>query len=260
MASAQVNQSTHGYELPVKFLALAEAIDPDADYAYNQEGYLWFQNTDWARANASFEKALEIDETNAPALNNLAASYFTAGQRQPAAQYQQSAAAYDPNSAVVLYNLGILLSKQNDSRGAIRAFREASIIDPTWILPHLQLCSLHTQNGDYMRAEQAAREAIQVDASQGSAHLTLAIALHHQGKNQEALGAIEKARRLAPDNRVAKFYQGLILRELGAYNTALRIFQQLLATSTTHWQIPRISAEIEAIHRILQDATKSEIR
>ena len=55
---------------------------------------------------------------------------------------------------------------------------------------------------------------------------------------------------LSPKDRVAQFYRGLILSSLGEYEEALLIFQELINTSENHWQIPRISAEIEAITRI----------
>ena len=138
-------------------------------------------------------------------------------------------------------------------QGAIREFRQAGFIDPKAASPHLQQAVLYIQMGDYINAEQRARTAIQLVPSQPSAHLLLAIALYNQGRDTEALGSIADSLWLEPDDRVASFYQALLLGRIGQYDAALPILERLLATSTDSQESARISVEIEAVHRALSE-------
>jgi hypothetical protein len=85
------------------------------------------------------------------------------------------------------------------------------------------------------------------------AHTILAIALMHQDRNREALAAIATALQIAHDDRVARFYQGLILSRLADHPAALAIFQELLNSTGDPLQASRIQAEIDAIYFYLEN-------
>ena len=110
------------------------------------------------------------------------------------------------------------------------------------------------QTGAYSNAEQRARTAVQLDPSQPSSHLVLALALYNQGKDRAALSSISDAVWLEPGNRVSNFYQALILERLGQYDAALAILDRLLATSADGQESARISAEIQSIQRTLSQS------
>ncbi len=251
--------SNHGGYYPphdprsMSLLKVAEQVDQGAAFAFNEEGYRWFQQERLPDAEAAFVQAVDRDPANAPALNNMAITYFTRGDLLQSAHYLQRAVEQEPDNATARYNLGIILMQQNDHAWAIREFREAGFIDPKAVSPHLQQAFLYIQIGDYVNAEQRARTAIQLDPSQSSAHLMLSIALYNQGRYTEALSSIADTLQLEPGDRVATFYQALILGRLGQYDVALPILEELLATSTDSQESTRISAEIEAIHRTLSE-------
>ncbi len=218
VVSANADQPASNEQTSMTLLEYAEAIDHRADFAYNREGYIWFHHDKLRQAEAAFMKALSVDQANGPALNNQAVTYFTTGQMPQAEIYQQEAARRDPDSAIVQYNLGLVMMKDSDNLEALREFREASFINPTWALPYLQQGFLYNQLGDYVNAEKAARAAINLDPSQGSAHLILAIALHNQGLDQDARKAVEEALQITPKDRVSQFYQARILKNLGDFD------------------------------------------
>jgi tetratricopeptide (TPR) repeat protein len=234
-------------------LEYAEAIDHRADFAYNREGYLWFHHDNLRQAEAAFMKALNVNQANGSALNNQAVTYFTTGQIPQAALYQEKAAENDPDNAIVQYNLGLVMMKDNDSLEAIREFREASFINPTWALPYVQQGFLYNQLGDYVNAAKAASTAVSLDPSQQPAHLILAIALHNQGLDQDALKAVEDALQITPEDRVSRFYQARILKNLGDFDRAVAILNQLLESADDPQEVSRINAEIEAWHRDRQN-------
>ncbi len=145
------------------------------------------------------------------------------------------------------------MMKDNDSLEAIREFREASFINPTWVLPYVQQGFLYNQLGDYVNAAKAASTAVSLDPSQQPAHLILAIALHNQGLDQDALKAVEDALQITPEDRVSRFYQARILRNLGDFDGAVAILNQLLESADDPQEVSRINAEIEAWNRDRQN-------
>lgn len=254
LISEQEKQSTYYDEgKAMQMLNYAEALDPSAVFAHNQEGYLWFQNNNLNRAQNAFIQATQIDRTNGPALNNLAVTYYLTGETQQSIAFQENAVRNDLDNAIVRYNLGLILTKQNIPTQAVLELKQASYINPKWVLPYLEQGFNYLQMQDYTNAEKSARSAIKLDSTQAVAHFTLGIALFNQGKNYEALNSIESTLWINPDNRVAQFYKALILINQKKHDAALKILQHLLDTSNDPQQTTRIKAEIEHIHRILQN-------
>jgi Flp pilus assembly protein TadD len=255
IASSQLTYPVYDEQRSIELLDYAEAIDQEAVFAYNREGYIWFERDNLHQAERAFRQALHIDQGNAPALNNQAVTYFKTGLLSQAQMYQQKAAQNDPDSAVVKYNYGIVLMNDKENTKALREFKEASFISPTWALPYIQQGYIYLQIGDFVNAERAARHAIKLDSAQQSAHLILAIALHNQGLHQEALAAVENALQMNPDDRACRFYQARILMDLREFDRAFSALNQLLETADDLEEISRIKAEFEAWHRYLQNVS-----
>ena len=233
----------------MSLLEAAQMVEPGAAFAYNEEGYRWFQQNHKGDAAAAFDAALATDPANAPALNNLGITYFSQGDLPQAERYLQQAVGQDPDNAIIHYNLGVLLIQLQDPSGAIREFREAGFIDPKAAWPPLQAAYLYQQMGDDADAEQRARLALQLNPSLAPAHMLLGIALYNQGREAEALPSFMQAQLLQPENRAAAFYQALILGHLRQYDTALPVLQQLLVSSTDPAESTRIQTEIDALQR-----------
>jgi tetratricopeptide (TPR) repeat protein len=237
----------------MSLLEAAQKVEPGAAFAYNEEGYRWFQQNRKGDAAAAFDAALDRDPASAPAINNLGITYFSQGDLPQAARYLLQAVGQDPDNAIPRYNLGILLMQLRDPSGAIREFREAGFIDPKAASPPLQVAYLYQQMGDYADAEQRARSALQLDPSLVPARMLLGIALYNQGKEAEALPSFTQVLSLQPGNRTAAFYQALILGHLKQYATALPVLQELLVSSTDPAESTRILTEIDALYRFQAD-------
>ena len=237
----------------MNLLEAAKKVEPGAAFAYNEEGYRWFQQDRKWDAAAAFDAALDRDPSSAPALNNLGITDYSQGDLPRAALYVQQAVGQDPNNAVTRYNLGILLMQLQEPSGAIHEFREAGFIDPKAALPPLQEAYLYQQMGDYANAEQRARSAVQLDPSLAPAHMLLGIALYNQGKEAGALTSFTQALSLQPGNRTAAFYRALILGHLKQYAAALPVLQELLVSSTDPAESVRILAEIDALYYFQAD-------
>ncbi len=238
----------------MNLLEAAKKVEPGAAFAYNEEGYRWFQQNQKWNAVVAFDAALARDPASAPTLNNLGITYFSQGHLPQAARYLQQAVGQDPDNAMTHYNLGILLMQFQDPSGAIREFREAGFIDPKAASPPLQEAYLYYQMGDYTETEQRARLALQLDRSLAPAHMLLGIALYNQGREAEALTSFMQALSLQPGNRTAIFYQALILGHQTQYTAALSILQELLVSSMDPAESTRIITEIDALQRFQTEA------
>jgi Flp pilus assembly protein TadD len=242
----------------MSLLEAAQKVEPGAAFAYNEEGYRWFQQDQKGNAAVAFDAALARDPASAPALNNLGITYFSQGDLPQAARYLGQAIGQDPDNAIPRYNLGILLMQLQDPSDAIREFREAGFIDPKEASPPLQEAYLYQQMGDYADAEQRARSALRLDPSLAPAHMLLGIALYNQGREAEALTSFMKALSLQPGNRTAAFYEALILGHLKQYSAALPVLQELLVSSTDPAESARIQAEIDALYYYQADPAAAE--
>ncbi len=230
-------------------LEAAQKLDKRAAFAYNEEGYRWFLQNKLPDASAAFNQAVASDPANAPALNNLAVTYFNQRDLSRAASTLQQAMEQDPDNPITSYNLGIARMQLGDPTGALRDFREAGFIDPKAAPPQLQQAYLYQQIGDYANAEQRARSAIQLNPSFLPAHLLLGMALYNQGREADAMASFAEALKLEPGNRVAAFYQALILGHEKQYDAALPVLYELLASSSNAADTARILAEIDALYR-----------
>lgn len=249
LAANPVAQSNFEPQQNLNLLKRIEAFDQGAVFAYNQEGYIWFQQNDLHSAEFAFTGATNIDQSSDFALNNLAVTYYVTGRDPQATMLLQKAMQKNPDHAVLRYNLGLALSQQGYDLEALREFREASYIEPTWEMPYVQQGYLFMKMQHYDDAEQMARTAIRIDPTQHPAHLILAIALFNQQNDHEALKYVEKALNIIPNDGVSKFYKALILRDLGDYGAALQLLQELLGSVDDQQQYLRITAEIESLQR-----------
>jgi tetratricopeptide (TPR) repeat protein len=248
LSSTQFENAALQNPRSMSLLEAAQKVEPGAAFAYNEEGYRWFQQNQKWDAAAAFDAALARDPASPPALNNLGVTYFSQDDLPRAARYLQQAVGQDPNNGITRYNLGILLMQLQDPSGAIREFREAGFIDPKAASPPLQEAYLYQQMGDYADAEQRARLALQLDPSLAPAHMLLGIALYNQGRESEALTSFTQALSLQPGNRTAAFYRALVLGHLQQYDAALLILEELLVSSTDPEESARILAEIDALY------------
>ncbi len=108
--------------------------------------------------------------------------------------------------------------------------------------------------GDFADAEQRARSALQLNPSLTPAHLLLGIALYNQGREAEALASFANALALEPGNRVASFYQALLLGHLKQYDAALPVLHGLFASSTDAAETARILLEIDALYHFRSES------
>lgn len=111
-----------------KLYRMAVETEPNNPTAHNDLGICYARQGNLNQAVASLEKAIELHPKRARYRNNLATVLV---------QMEQVDAAFDQLSAVhpkavAYYNLGYLLQKDGNKRGAARMFQEAISLNPSF--------------------------------------------------------------------------------------------------------------------------------
>ncbi len=182
------------------------ALAIDADYAeawaglataYQVKGVFLGLPELLDKAISCAERALALDPKLADAHVALGSALFALGRNDQAANALEAAIAHDPKNARAHATLARVhwIGRGNITNG-IRELERAIAINPQFGYAHLQLANLYTEKGEYVRAEAAARSAVDlqeqyISGEEGflvvGAHTRLGYVFYRQGRYDEAL-------------------------------------------------------------------------
>lgn len=155
-----------------------------------------------------------------------------------AMRYFQQAIALDPNFAPAYSGLAdtyALISVYDEAREdeympkARAAALKALELDPKLAEAHTSLALVYEQyDWDWKRAEEEYRRAIELDPQYFTAHHWFAECLAFEGKTDEALQEIQRARELAPASLIVKADRGVYLYFARRYDEAIEQFREVL--------------------------------
>lgn len=224
-------------------LNMAQTLAPHLPFAASQESYLLGPQ----QARNSDSLPLNRDQPYAPALNNeavLAASTLSPLNLLP---LFERAVQVQPESAQAQYNLGVTAYQAGDYEAAQVAFRQTSLLAPTWPMPHAYLATVYIHSGAFAPATDAAKAALRLDPRLREAHLTLLLALFSQQQTEEGLAAAGTALSWYPQDATLLLYQGLFLRAAGEPEAALSTLRMAFFAAQEEPLRRRIAEEILAI-------------
>jgi arylsulfatase A-like enzyme/Tfp pilus assembly protein PilF len=155
------------------------------------------------------------------ALNNLRALGYIGAPSDAA--HQMTGSLADPKDRIQLYNLyleGGALEGAGKLEGAAATFRKILAVDPTPAIVHHQLGSLYFKMGDYEKAVESFKAAIQRNERDEASLLALARTYGEMGKFKEAIAGYERALTLNPEDSAALNNIAVALMKLGAWQRA----------------------------------------
>jgi Tfp pilus assembly protein PilF len=151
-------------------------------------GQIYFAQKDYAKAEASFRKALSIDKDSLPAYTFL----------------------------------GQLFIVQKSQDKAIQEFTNALKIDPNNIKAHILLSTIYDSKNDREKAKSHLREALRINAKSPIAANNLAWLLAETGGDlNEALKLAQTAALAARDSTAIQDTLGWIYYKKGSYQAAI---------------------------------------
>lgn len=228
-------------ELKVKLLAAAPKVrttDPQGYALYLQANKLARQFTPeaFAKSDALFRQALEIDPRYAPAWTGLAVNFnaevgmgLLSGQEGyvRAREAAEKALAIDPEYAPAHAALGLsAMQSDNDLVAAARHLERALALDPTSV-PVLSGCAnLLSSLGRLDQALALHEAAVRRDPVSAASLSNLGTAQCVTGRYDEAIGSYRAVLRLSPGRGGAHAQLGMVLLQKGDAQAALAEIEQ----------------------------------
>ena len=248
------------YPRAVPSLEKAVVLDPNHKAAFHALALAYLGQQELGKARDAARAALKIDPSYQPALSLLEAvdPSFTAPETQVTAQP-------DPDPPVnpqpdtksrqeMHYDLGIAYLESKMHAEAIAEFRKAIDVDPDFVAAHVGLGTIYLGMGQLDDAENAAQEALRIDANAAAASQLLddirqarpeptqlepvnqkvpspdssdekqdlerGLAFLNGRQYEQAAAAFKRAIKSDPDSMEAHYGLGQAYLEIGAYDDA----------------------------------------
>ena len=220
----------------------ADAVTPHFDLAR-----IAIAREDYSNAVPRLRRVLELDPAHPHAHNFLGNALRREGKLDEAIGHLRTALELNPDLAEAHRNLGVALHASArsaaDAAGRIaEAFEHltrAVEIDPNDVEALFNLGHALFLSGQVEEAAQTFRQALQIDSEAGDTidepgnapergsiaaeiHYNLAVALHSQGKLDEAVAEYRAVVRISPQYADSHINLGAILASVGKHDEALR--------------------------------------
>jgi tetratricopeptide (TPR) repeat protein len=228
-------------ELKVKLLAAPPKVrttDPQAYALYLQamEFARKFTPEAFAKSDALFRQALEIDPRYVPAWNGLAVNFngefgmgLMSGEEANARAREaaEKALAIDPDYAPAHAALGLsAMQSDNDLAGAARHFERALALDATGVPILSGSANLLSSLGRLDEALALHEAALRHDPVSAATLSNLGAAQCATGRYDEAIGSYRAVLRLSPARGGAHAQLGMVLLQKGDARAALAEIEQ----------------------------------
>ena len=191
--------------------ARALALDPASAEAYASLAMLSFAfDHDWISAQRGFEKALELNPSDARAHLQYAMGLVTRGRFSQAVAHVNQARVLDPLSFAATNYLAIALYCAGHYDESIAAARQTLTADPGFASAHVAIGRGMAVKGDFPRAAAEFAMAMQKYGREPWILGRMGYALARAGHTAQALGIVKEIDRLeGPAVQIAFVYAGL---------------------------------------------------
>jgi tetratricopeptide (TPR) repeat protein len=160
----------------------------------------WRQCGIYADEETLWRDTVAKTPTAAIAHNNLGGIFLERGETDAARRHFEAALAADARFPESHVNLGVVLDRAGRRDEAIEHYRRALALDPAFADAHNNLGIALGGAGDLEGAIASFRRALAHRREFPNALYNLGVALVRAGRPREALDALERAARLAPDD------------------------------------------------------------
>ena len=179
---------TEGYGRAREAVVRALTLEPDLAEAHGQMGWIHANaDWDWAAAEASCRRALDLAPGNARVMNLAAALAMSRGRLEEAVALYRQAIAQDPLRPVAYSNLAAALHAAGRFKEAEAAYSKALELGPQRSSLHALLAHTLLAQG---RGEEALAEALR-ESEECARLLALAIIHHAGGHRAESDAALD---------------------------------------------------------------------
>jgi len=197
-------------------------------------GHAMVRPSDRARALASNladpVRAVRIEAARLLVLAGTAALGVHAEAWQRALAEYESVQQALAGQAAAQSNLGTLYAELGRPDEAVAALREAIRLDPLFVPAYVNLADVERSGaGGETAAEATLRAGLRAMPKAAALHHALGLSLVRQKRSAEALAALGRAARMAPDDARFGYVYAIALHDTGKPKEALRELERVLA-------------------------------
>jgi tetratricopeptide (TPR) repeat protein len=207
-------------------------LEPNSVEDHLLLGRLYSANHDPIKAKAQFEAAHKIEPASEDAVLNLARVYAEQGQMNEAIQLLTAVPA-DHRTPKLELALGGLYDSRMDSKDAIAAYRRSLVLEPDNLDAERSLAQDLLNNNQTAEALKMFQDIAAADPQDAVAYIRMSEILRRDGKYDEALATLKKAKALVSDSLEISYNEALIDDSLGRLDDAADTLQKMVA-STYH--------------------------
>jgi len=195
-------------------------------------GQLYSLSHNTAKAEEQFKTAQQIDPNSEDVVLNLARIYGESGDLQRAVAVIE-AVPLDDRSAKMEFALGSTYDQLKDNKKAISAYQRALSADPDNLDAERALGQSLLNDNQLDEALKIYQDISAGDPQDPQAYLRISEIERRQGKYEQSLTTLKKAKGLEKDSLEISYNEALLYDSLGRYDEAVQILESLV-TSTTH--------------------------
>ncbi|HEX3436113.1 MAG TPA: tetratricopeptide repeat protein, partial [Pseudacidobacterium sp.] len=193
-------------------------------------GRLYTLNHDSTHAEEQFKAAQKIDPDSEDVVLNIAGLYGEQGDFQRAIQVL-NALPEDDQTPKTLYALGQTYDQIKDNKNALAAYQKAFDLDPENLDVERALAQAQLTNGQEDAALKSFKDVSAGDPSDAQSLLSIAKIERRQGKYDDALASLKKAKDLASDLLEISFEEALDYDALGQYDQSAQTLEKMVTDS-----------------------------
>jgi tetratricopeptide (TPR) repeat protein len=190
-------------------------------------GQLYTVKHDSKKAEDQFKTAQAIEPESEEVVLNLARLYAESGDLQHAAKVIEDVPLNDRTSKME-FTLGAAYDQLKQPKQAISAYERATDMAPGDLHTQDALAQALLNNNQLEEALKQYKELSAADTENPEPLVHIAEIQRRQGKMEDALATIKKARKLDPTNLEAGYNEGLLLDVLGHFDDAVQTYSAMV--------------------------------
>jgi len=231
LGDLQAGQSQSVLKLTIEQFEALARLEPKNVENHLLLGRLYRLNNDLLKAEAAFQKAVEVQPDAEEAVTSLAYLYNDEGDSKRAIAVLE-AVPEEARSAKIYSALGYTQEQQKNYKQAVAAYQKAVELDRE----NLDALRGLAQNLVFDNHPEAALEQYKIiaeaDPQDPQSYLRMAEIYRRMGKFEPAISNLKKAAGLVPDSLEVAYNIALVYEAQGKYDEVVPVLQKLLEKTT----------------------------
>lgn len=226
-AGATAASTTNVLELAIAEFEKIIALQPSSVEDRMVLGQLYTVKHDSKKAEEQFKTAQAIEPDSEEVVLNLARLYAESGDLQHAAKVIEDVPVNDRTSKME-FTLGAAYDQLKQPKDAIAAYQRALDMEPGDLHTLDALAQALLSNNQLDEAQKQFQQLAAADPENPEALVHISEIQRRQGKFEDALTTIRKARKLDPTSLEAGYNEGLLLDVRGRFDEATQTYAAMV--------------------------------